>query len=566
MKAMRYMTISSRDDTGHPGEQTQRHSQHQGALDLFGAKPLESPADGCIAEPVSPISGGWPAPERIGADMEASKQYPIHALGELQDVVFAIRDLTGASIATIAAMVLSSISLLAQTDYNTKTLGNDAPIALFILVLVGSGGRKSSTFYLSHAAHVQLDNDLAARHDAVLEVWNSYKNGRGNGESPPPEPRPEPPHAQQTNASLAAILQALRLGRPSQCLANADAGSSMTNWSGRGSQAFETFQTLALLWDGTPYTHGRAGKPGSSFRLRDRRLSIAWMVQPDFAEWLFSEKGQNGLSARFLTSCDDSWAAPIISDEQIEALVAAEADNPGAPPVPPALKHYGDVIAAARERQDEGMEYKPIARGGDPHPFQLITRTPGAYRVLLQYARDCNLKAGAQDDPHVVGFLRRAAEHVCRVAAVRVAWRRYQAEFLTGTREGPDLPPLQMDEADVQRAAAIIDWYISEITRITGAAGYAEVATQAHRLSQLLTKADDGNVLQNARTGRTYRNQLGRIQVTALIAQRMPLLAKDPGLQDKVLRLLQNREHIRMHGGTQCEVNPQLRSLYSAEP
>ena len=562
------MTISSRDDTGHPGQQTRRHSQHQGELDLFGEGPLDSAADGRSAEPVAPLSGGWPAPERIGADMEASKQYPIQALGELQDVVFAIREITGASTATTAAMVLSSISLLAQMDYNTKTLGNDAPLSLFVLVLVGSGGRKSTAFDLTHGAHAQSDNDLGARHDAVLEVWNNYKNGRVNGESAPPEPRQEPPHAQQTNASLAAILHALRFGRPSQCLANADAGSSMTNWSARGAQAAEMFQTLTLLWDGTPYTHGRAGRPGSSFRLRDRRLSIAWMVQPDFAKWLFSEKGQNGLSARFLTSCDDSWTAPIISDEQIEALVAAEADNPGAPPVPPALKHYGDVIAAARERQDEGMEYKPIARGGDTHPFQLITRTPGAYRFLLQYARDCHLKAGAQDDPHVVGFLRRAAEHVCRVAAVMVAWRRYQAEFLPGTRtrEGPDLPPLQMDEADVQRAATIIDWYISEITRITGAAGYAEVATQAHQLSQLLTKADDGNVLQNARTGRTYRNQLGRIQVTALIAQRMPRLAKDPGLQDKVRRLLQDREHIRMHGGTQCEVNPQLRSLYSAEP
>lgn len=55
---MRYMTISSLDDTGHPGEQTQRHSQHQGALDLFGEEPPDSAADGSIAEPVAPLSGG----------------------------------------------------------------------------------------------------------------------------------------------------------------------------------------------------------------------------------------------------------------------------------------------------------------------------------------------------------------------------------------------------------------------------------------------------------------------------------------------------------------------------
>ena len=28
----------------------------------------------------------------------------------------------------------------------------------------------------------------------------------------------------------------------------------MTNWSARGAQAAEMFQTLTLLWDGTPYS------------------------------------------------------------------------------------------------------------------------------------------------------------------------------------------------------------------------------------------------------------------------------------------------------------------------
>ena len=557
------MTISSRDGTGSPVGQTHRYSQHQGSLDLFGESPLEKGVDGDSRGPVAPISEDWPAPELIGADIEAPEPYPIQALGELQDVVIAVQDMTGTSTATAAAMSLSAISFLAQMDYMTRTLGNDAPPSLFILVLVGSGGRKSSTFDLSHGAHVRSDDDLAVRYDAALEAWDNYKEGRDSGETVPPAPRTEPPHALQTNVSLAAALQSLRFGRPSLCLANPDAGSSMTNWSSRGTQASEMYQTLALLWDGTPYTHGRAGRPGSTYRLRDRRLSIAWMAQPDFAEWLFGEKGMRGLSARFLTSKDDKWRAPILSDDQIGALVAAEADNYGTPPVPPALQHYWDVITAVRQRQDAGMEYKPGARDGDTHPFQLITRSPEAHRLLLQYARDCALKAEGQENQHVVGFLRRAAEHVCRIAAVMVAWRCYQAEVRPRTPEGPGIPPLQMDEADFHRAAEVVDWYIEEGTRITDTAGYAEVATQAHRLSRFLARAAAGEIVQSATSGRSYLSKGGRVQVRSLIAQRMKSLAKDPGLQEKVLRVLGQHEHIRMYGGTQCAVNPGLRELYS---
>ncbi len=66
-------------------------------------------------------------------------------------------------------------------------------------------------------------------------------------------------------------------------------------------------------------------------------------------------------------------------------------------------------------------------------------------------------------------------------------------------------------------------------------------------------------------SGRTYLTKGGRVQVRSLIAQRMKGLAKDPGLQEKVLRVLGQHEHIRMYGGTQCAVNPGLQELYSAK-
>ena len=206
----------------------------------------------------------------------------------------------------------------------------------------------------------------------------------------------------------------------------------MSNWSARGTQATEMFQILALLWDGTSYTHARGGSSGSTYRLSGRTLSIVWMAQPNFQEWLFSDKGERGLSVGFLTSSDDDWEAPIITDDQIEGLVAAEVDNDGTPLVPPALQRYWEVFATVRERQDIGMEYRSDSRDGGRCPTLTIGRTPEAHRFLLRYGRDCDLKATGEENGHTANFLRRAPEHVCRIAAVMVAWRRYQAEVSSG--------------------------------------------------------------------------------------------------------------------------------------
>ena len=253
-------------------------------------------------------------------------------------------------------------------------------------------------------------------------------------------------------------------------------------------------------------------------------------VQPNFQEWLFSDKGERGLSVGFLTSSDDDWEAPIITDDQIEGLVAAEVDNDGTPLVPPALQRYWEVFATVRERQDIRMEYRSDSRDGGRCPTLTIGRTPEAHRFLLRYGRDCDLKATGEENGHTANFLRRAPEHVCRVAAVMVAWRRYQAEVSSGRRERAALLSLRVDEADVEGAAVIIDWNRAEMTRITEAAGYAEVATQAHKMSNLLWRAHSEQIMQDGPSGRSSLTKRGWVQLTTMISQRMKGLWKNPDL------------------------------------
>ena len=138
-----------------------------------------------------------------------------------------------------------------------------------------------------------------------------------------------------------------------------------------------------------------------------------------------------------------------------------------------------------------------------------------------------------------------------------------QADAPSATRTAGPTPPATIDEGSAQRVVTLVDWYGGELARITGPSGYTEVASLAHTLSPLLSKACTGEIVQNKRSGRDYLTSDGRLQVRTLIAQRMKGLSGDPDLQERVLKVLQRHEHIRMRGGTQCEVNPGLRELYS---
>ena len=252
-------------------------------------------------------------------------------------------------------------------------------------------------------------------------------------------------------------------------------------------------------------------------------------------------------------------------------MITMRKSNPASPRKPPTRelhqwnrrsKSFWDVIAAARRIQDEGMEYHPGPGRDSGEPPVLIGRTPDAHRLLLYYGRDTSGRAADEEGAHVRGFLRRAPEHASRLAAVMVAWDRYAAQTPAATGLAGPIPPAIIDEGTMQRAVTLVDWYAGEMARIAHHSGYTGVATLANRLSRILSKAAEGDIWQNSNTGRTYLTNSGSVQVRTLIAQRMKSLHKDPALQERVFRVLQRQEHIRMRGGGQCDVNPGLRTLY----
>ena len=260
-----------------------KNSRH--ITDLFGEQVYDGrgqqPRKKRAARQPNTGSRGWPEPELIATDMEPAQPYPVECWGRLRNVIDVINEKTGVGLEVAAAALIPSVALLAQSDYRTLTLGAEAPLGIYMMALVSSGGRKTTAHQLAFKAHVDADDVVLARYAAALDACKkrSYEDDGGGEEAR--YLRGEPPCALHTDVTKAALIRNLSLGRPAQCLASSDAGVVMANWSGRGQQAVETFQTLTSLWDGNAHNLSRVA---AGFRLQGRTLSISWMAQPEFSD------------------------------------------------------------------------------------------------------------------------------------------------------------------------------------------------------------------------------------------------------------------------------------------
>ena len=134
-----------------------------------------------------------------------------------------------------AAALVPSVALLAQTDYRILTLGAEALLGIYMMRLVSSGGGKTTAHELAFKAHVDADEIVLARYEAALNAHKRPSYEEDGGEEEPRYPRREPPRALHTDVTKAALIKALSLGRPAQCLAASDAGVVMGNRTGKNS-------------------------------------------------------------------------------------------------------------------------------------------------------------------------------------------------------------------------------------------------------------------------------------------------------------------------------------------
>ena len=501
-------------------------------------------------------------PGTIGGIHTKQAAFPLEAMGPgLSNLCRSVQRLTGCTAAAAAQVLLGSVAVCAQADTDVllpwnREAGNAVPSSLFLAGLVPTAGRKSACFSIAFRPHSKADSKIRALQQQVKaehKAWagpgkGKVRNKKAAGDeqgADPPKPLPGPAYILRTNSTLEAIMRDLDQGRGCMALASAEAGSVIDNWS-HGRNKAGTVASYNSLWSGESQTHDRTGDGGVSRYLDgSQRFTLVFFCQPSYRSWFFDKATTNGFAGRLLVHCGDDW-----SREEARAITreVTPADDEAA-------RGFQKLIAGWRETIDDGAHLQRDAE--EPPPERRVLRfAPAERRTIAAFEEECgNLADRLVDCPWPEGFLQRAPEHACRLAAVLFAYRQRANHVGLGD---------VIDSEALRDGMTLTKWFGEEMIRIAPEAGADEVAQVAGALSKALWEA---SIDLDAKG----RNKNGTTSISKAIKTRpgVRTLEERPEMRAWVLQALVDADHIafpRSGKQTQCFVNPNLARMYQVGP
>lgn len=257
--------------------------------------------------------------------MNNFNNYPVHTLPvSLRETVQEVESATKAPVELVAASMLSSLSLLAQisVDVERPTDGKALPTSLFMVTLAESGERKTACdFYFQRKIH-QWEEAMLRTYESELseyqrkhEIWQVKKKALvkqiGKPIADPEEEatlatkleahtanQPVKPRKRQllsSDITPEALIKRLHDGYPVGGLFSNEGGAILSARSMRNQPQ------LNSLWDGQTVKCERKGEP--DIVLRDARLSIGLMVQPETFQKFLENAGAQARDNGFLARC-----------------------------------------------------------------------------------------------------------------------------------------------------------------------------------------------------------------------------------------------------------------------
>ena len=489
-------------------------------------------------------------PGTIGGIHTKQAPFPLEAMGPgLSDLCLSIQRLTGCNPALAAQALLGSVAVCTQADTDvrlpwTREAGKAAPVSLFLAGLVPTAGRKSACFDLVFQSHYQADSKIRALQlaaQAAHKAWAGAGKAKKDLGAEPPRPLAGPAYIIRTNTTLEAIIRDLDHGRACMVLASAEAGAVIDNWS-HAKHKSGTVAAYNSLWGGEPQTQDRTSEGGTSRYLDgSQRFSLVLFSQPSYRTWFFDQATTNGFAGRLLVQCADDWSR---SEARAITREVTPSDDGAA-------REFQRLIASWRAEVDDGA-YLALAVDASPPARRLLRLPPEAWHTISAFEEECGNRADLLVDcPWPEGFLQRAPEHACRLAAVLFSYRQ------RAKHTGPgDL----IDAGTLQDGMTLAQWFGDEMARIAPEAGADEIAQVAVALSRALWEA---SIDPDAKG----RNSNGTVSIsTAVKTQRgIRMLEERPEMRVKVLQALVDSDHISFPKSgkqTQCYVNPNLVQLY----
>ncbi|WP_339491788.1 YfjI family protein [Pseudomonas sp. EA_15y_Pfl2_R67] len=394
-----------------------------------------------------------------------AQPYPVQALGGiLGPAVERMAEVIGVPQALAAQSVLAASALATQGHAGLHLDGRSYPLSLYLITVAASGDRKTAADRFALLPARQWERE---QWQCYREQLARYRVAQRQAQSLNPadpdstnvvslEAQPSAPRLITTDPTIDALVKGLCHDLPSMGLFCDEGGQFLGSSTMSRDNRLKAVTTLSSLWDGSPIDRARS-MVGESLRAYDRRLSLHLMLQPYLAMQLLSDPLLQGQG--ILGRCLMTWPTSLAGQRSYQAVDLSK---------DAALKRYHHRLSA--------LFYQPWSLSADG-ALQLskLSLSPLARRRWIDLHDAIEAQLGEFGElASVRPSGSKAADNLLRVAGILAV-----------------LEESSVVEVDhIQRASALVGYYLTEIQRLTEQEPVCRVKEEADRLLRWLQVKD----------------------------------------------------------------------------
>lgn len=391
--------------------------------------------------------------------------YPVQALGGiLGPAVERMAEVIGVPQALAAQSVLAASALATQGHAGLQFDGRNYPLSLYLITVAASGDRKTEADRSALLPARQWEREQWQHYREQLSRYRAAERQaqRINPTDPPPtnsvplEAEPSAPRLVTTDPTIEALIKGLCHDLPSMGLFCDEGGQFLGSSTMSRDNRLKAVTTLSSLWDGSPIDRARS-MAGESLRAYDRRLSLHLMLQPYLAMQLLRDPLLQGQG--ILGRCLMTWPTSLAGQRSYQAVDLSK---------DAALKRYHHRLSA--------LFYQPWSLSADG-ALQLskLSLSPLARRRWIDLHDAIEAQLGEFGElASVRPSGSKAADNLLRIAGI------------LGVVEESSV--VEVDH--IQRASALVGYYLTEIQRLTEQEPVCRVKEEADRLLRWLQVKD----------------------------------------------------------------------------
>ncbi len=391
--------------------------------------------------------------------------YPVQALGGiLGPAVERMAEVIGVPQALAAQSVLAASALATQGHAGLQLDGRNYPLSLYLITVAASGDRKTAADRSALLPARQWEREQWQHYREQLSRYRAAQRQaqRINPADPAPtnsvllEAEPSAPRLITTDPTIEALIKGLCHDLPSMGLFCDEGGQFLGSSTMSRDNRLKAITTLSSLWDGSPIDRARS-MAGESLRAYDRRLSLHLMLQPYLAMQLLSDPLLQGQG--ILGRCLMTWPSSLAGQRSYQAVDLSK-DS--------ALNRYHHRLSA--------LFYQPWSLSVDG-ALQLseLSLSPLARRRWIDLHDAIEAQLGEFGElASVRPSGSKAADNLLRIAGILAVVEESSV--------------VEVDH--IQRACALVGYYLTEIQRLTEQEPVCRVKEEADRLLRWLQVKD----------------------------------------------------------------------------